>query len=183
MVAHPRALKPDGTALTEMQEAVLGALLDAFPDGLSRGDLVARHGDTAPSRVGELRRMGWRIPKGELRGGKGYYRLTSTTKGEADPTLAGCVLRLGGATGWEARTHHEAELPGDVLQEAEEAASEAYRQVLRARGYGHLLGEAGPDLEPPGARGANPVDPAGYDDELDDLDSYVARFGGWHEED
>ena len=115
-----RSTKPVGSQLTSAQQAVLTALIDVYPHGFSRPELVAKLGHTAPSRVGELRRLGWRIPKGEMRGGSAYYRLETLVQGAPDITLAGMWTRLGSSSGWDADPYFEwcEDVPPDVLARA-----------------------------------------------------------------
>lgn len=126
--------------------AVLQALRDAFPHGVSSTTLHESCGPAAKSRIGDLRCQGWQIATDEAE--VASYRLTSLARGQADPILAGCTLRLGTRSGWSSRTHRGATLPEAVLEAAQRAAEAAYRAVLTDAGYGHLLDVQGTPTAP-----------------------------------
>lgn len=168
--------------------AVLDALRNAFPGAVGPDALFALAGRPYPSRIGELRDQGWQIETGHE--ATPSYRLISMIQGTPTRILAGCILRLtdNRTEPWTSRTHSEARksqaIEADALADAEQAAADAYRAVLRARGYAHLLDAHGPAQEAPGASCDDEYDEYDEDDiDDDDVDAYVARWRAIREED
>lgn len=114
-------------------EEVCEVLQKAFPNGVSSVDLLCQCGPCAKTRIGDLRRQGWKI-KTSYTAGVASYRLLSRIKADPDPGYAGIVLRYGERSGWKHTTHMEAQhagqVPSDVLQEALDAAFNAYRSIV-----------------------------------------------------
>lgn len=175
MVTTPAQITSRSRRSTSCQ-AVLATLKSAYPDGVDTMTLIDRHGPSAQSRVGDLVEDGWSIDA-DRSGTVAVYRLTSLVRGAEDPAVAGCILRLGPTSGWQARTHASARsakvVPADVLAEAESEAAAAYKAVLTRRGFGHLLGRAEAQEDE-----TDPCD--GYSDYLgddQDDDTYDCTWG------
>lgn len=114
-------------------ERILDALRHAYPSGVHSTELQREFGPAAKSRIGDLRREGWRIETIDGEDGA-TYRLQSLTRGEVETVPAGVVIRHSTREGWTARTHREAEaagvVPAEVLERAQRAALDAYRAIV-----------------------------------------------------
>lgn len=146
--------RPSASSARSIRRAIHADLAAAYPHPVATHDLIERHGVAVKSRMQELdAKDGEDVESVTLPDGRPGYRLRSLDRKARRTIHAGCILRLDSREGWAVRTHTEATLPEDVLAEAEEAASDAYRAVLRARGYGNLLDASACPSEPPAGGG------------------------------
>lgn len=170
--------KPSGSALTDAQTAVLEALQRAYPDAIPTTEILERFGVGSKTRIQELQVDGYHIESVTLVDGRPGYQLTSRKMREPRVIQAGVIIRIDSRDGYEARTHGEARaskvVAPDVLAEAQEAAEKAYRAVLVARGYGHLLGV--PSVQKPHTL-ATMATPAPTNDWDDPLAEFGAIYG------
>lgn len=122
-------------------EGILAGLVAAFPGSIPSPDLLRDYGPAAKSRIGDLRRAGWRIETGASHG-VATYRLVSIHPHEGVEVEAGCTIRHDSRSGWAARTHADAlkiaRVPEAVLREAEAAALAAYRAAIDPHLHGEL---------------------------------------------
>lgn len=191
MVTTFAPLRPTGAELTEMQADTYAVLKGAMPGGFTRPELVARLGDTAPSRVGELRNLGADIPK-ETRHGKAYYRLASLAWKTPDPVELGVKARAGAASGLDVSLYAECkgklapEVEARLLARIRAAMEEALATLCPGVKNLHPSSSTVQKLHSQDApytledEYEDPED--GYDEDLD-LDAYAARFRDWNEED
>lgn len=140
----PSTPRPTAAAAKSVRQAIYAELVSAYPAPVATTDLIVTYGTCAKSRLQELMAEGWAVEPCTLDDGRPGYRLVSVTRGAKLVIYGGCILRLDSRDGMSSRTHGQARstkaIPGDVLDEAEQAAVAAYKAVLVRRGHGNFLG-------------------------------------------
>lgn len=130
-----------------LAQAVLDALVAAYPDPVSPAELQLIAGRPYPSRIGELRDRGWLIETVYAGGpdASPSYRLRSPERGAPDPVQWGLRVRLGSSSGLHVTEYSTGTpLPPEVWTRVEARVQAVVEAELRSAGL--VPGASEPDF-------------------------------------